>query len=71
MRYYIKYESGEIQGYMEYPYENQTMTEVTKEEYYQIRKDNGIIDIVDETPTEVDRIADLETMLADMIGGAL
>jgi hypothetical protein len=38
MRYYVKYsESGQVLGFMEYPYANETMTEVTKEEYYALR----------------------------------
>ena len=45
MRYYIKYsETGEIQGYMEYEFENQTMTEVTEDEYFTIRAEQGIDD---------------------------
>lgn len=62
MRYYIKYGvDGEIQGYMKYPGTNETMTEVTKDEYYRIRAENGIEDPL-ETPVQTaeERIVQLE-----------
>lgn len=45
MKYYIKFnEENKPIGYMEYPYENQTMTEVSQQDYYNIRHENGADD---------------------------
>lgn len=42
MRYYVKYdETGKVTRFQEYPYENQTMTEVSKAEYFRLRYEAG------------------------------
>jgi len=73
MRYFIKFNDiMKPLAYMMYENEVSFMTEVTKEEYYQIRQENGIVEsIPEQMPTEADRMSDIETLLADMIGGAL
>ena len=60
MRYYIKYDNdGNAEGYMVYPGENQTMTEVTEEDYYKIRTENGIVDVPEPEPETGGELAEL------------
>lgn len=54
MRYYVDFSAEKKPlGFMEYPYENQLMTEVTREEYFRLRKECGFIDLPPQkTPDE-------------------
>ena len=64
MRYNVRYEAGVPVGFMEYPHENQTMTEVTKEEYVRLFEEStGLSEpIVEPEPTEQE---DTDAMLID------
>lgn len=67
MRYYVNFDqSGRLIGYMEYESANKTMKEVTKEEYAEILRSNGIP--YDPAPEPTPAVS-VEDVVKSMLGG--